>query len=187
MRIETDRGMSGNSTPRARKRTARFRMTLTARTVGALEPEEQTNIARRSPSPTAGRDLVPKVTTCPHFVRIAIRCAGGAYNPAESLASSICAAKYAGRLSSCRKRLRSNSRPRLALHEVLPLDLRPDGTITVADWVGNAAFHLRPVVDCLAAELKRSGKLGMDETTVRVLDPSRGRTKTGYMWTMVRD
>ena len=27
----------------------------------------------------------------------------------------------------------------------------------------------------------------MDETTVRVLDPGRGKTKTGYMWTMVRD
>ena len=24
-------------------------------------------------------------------------------------------------------------------------------------------------------------------TTIRVLDPGRGRTKTGYMWTMVRD
>ena len=58
---------------------------------------------------------------------------------------------------------------------------------TLADWVGKASFHLRPVVDCLAAELKRSGKLGMDETTVRVLDPGRGKTKTGYMWTMVRD
>ena len=58
---------------------------------------------------------------------------------------------------------------------------------TLADWVGKASFHLRPVVDCLAAELKRSGKLGMDETTVRVLEPGRGRTRTGYMWTMVRD
>ncbi len=27
----------------------------------------------------------------------------------------------------------------------------------------------------------------MDETTVRVLDPGRGRTKTGYMWTLMRD
>ncbi len=58
---------------------------------------------------------------------------------------------------------------------------------TLADWVGKASFHLRPVVDSLAAELKTSGKLGVDETTVRVLDPGRGRTKTGYMWTMVRD
>ena len=50
MRIETDQGMSGNSTPRARNRSVRFRMFLTARTVGPLDPEEKTNVARRSPS-----------------------------------------------------------------------------------------------------------------------------------------
>ena len=27
----------------------------------------------------------------------------------------------------------------------------------------------------------------MDETPVRVLDPGRGKTKTGYMWALVRD
>ena len=32
-----------------------------------------------------------------------------------------------------------------------------------------------------------SNNLGLDETTVRVLDPGRGKTKTGYMWTMARD
>ncbi|MYE14342.1 MAG: transposase [Gammaproteobacteria bacterium] len=49
---------------------------------------------------------------------------------------------------------------------------------TLAGRVGKASFHLRPVVDCLAAEPKRSSKLGTDETTVRVLVP--GRTKTGH-------
>ena len=39
----------------------------------------------------------------------------------------------------------------------------------------------------LKALLKRSNNLGLDETTVRVLDPGRGKTKTGYMWTMARD
>jgi len=60
---------------------------------------------------------------------------------------------------------------------------------TLADWVGKASFHLRPVFECLKAELKRSNTLGLDETTVRVLDPGRGKTKTktGYMWTMARD
>ena len=58
---------------------------------------------------------------------------------------------------------------------------------TLAEWVGKASFHLRPVFDCLKAELKTSSTLGLDETTVRVLDPGRGKTKTGYMWTMVRD
>ena len=53
---------------------------------------------------------------------------------------------------------------------------------TLAGWVGKASFHLRPVFECLKAELKMSNHLGLDETTVRVLDPGRGKTKTGYMW-----
>ena len=57
----------------------------------------------------------------------------------------------------------------------------------LATWVGQASFHLRPVVDCLKDELKKSSHLGLDETTIRVLDPGRGKTKTGYMWTLVRD
>jgi transposase len=58
---------------------------------------------------------------------------------------------------------------------------------TLADRVGVAAWHLRPVVDRMAELLKRSGKLYMDETTIPVLDPGRGKTKTGYLWAMVRD
>jgi transposase len=57
----------------------------------------------------------------------------------------------------------------------------------LADWVGKAAFHLRPVVDRLAEHLKGSGKLFMDETRAPVLDPGRGRTKTGYLWALARD
>jgi transposase len=58
---------------------------------------------------------------------------------------------------------------------------------TLADWVGTAAWHLRPVVERMAELLKRSGKLFMDETPIPVLDPGRGRTKTGYLWAMARD
>jgi len=58
---------------------------------------------------------------------------------------------------------------------------------TLADWVGTAAFHLKPVVDRLAEHLKASTKLFMDETTAPVLDPGRGRTKTGYLWALARD
>lgn len=58
---------------------------------------------------------------------------------------------------------------------------------TLADWVGVAAWHLRPIVDRMAEFLKRSGKLYMDETTIPVLDPGRGKTKTGYLWAMARD
>lgn len=58
---------------------------------------------------------------------------------------------------------------------------------TLAGWVGKAAFHLEPVVDRLAERLKASTKLFMDETTLPVLDPGRGKTKTGYFWTLARD
>jgi transposase len=58
---------------------------------------------------------------------------------------------------------------------------------TLADWVGRAAFELRPVFDCLIANLKRSTKLFMDETRAPVLDPGRRRTKTGFLWALARD
>ncbi len=58
---------------------------------------------------------------------------------------------------------------------------------TLADWVGTAAFHLGPVVVRLAEHLRASTKLFMDETTAPVLDPGRGRTKTGYLWALARD
>jgi transposase len=58
---------------------------------------------------------------------------------------------------------------------------------TLADWVGRAAFHLAPIVERMAELLKRAGKLFMDETTAPVLDPGRGKTKTGYLWALARD
>ena len=58
---------------------------------------------------------------------------------------------------------------------------------TRADWVGRTAFHLAPIVDRMAELLKRSSKLFMDETTAPVLDPGRGKTKTGYLWALARD
>ena len=58
---------------------------------------------------------------------------------------------------------------------------------TLAGWVGTAAFHLAPVVERLADHLKASGKLFMDETRAPVLDPGRGRTKSGYLWALARD
>jgi transposase len=58
---------------------------------------------------------------------------------------------------------------------------------TLADWIGRAAWHLRPVHGRLLARLKTSPKLFADETTAPVLDPGRGRTKTGQLWAYARD
>jgi transposase len=58
---------------------------------------------------------------------------------------------------------------------------------TLADWVGRAAWHLRPVYERLLEHIRSSPKIFADETTAPVLDPGRGRTKTGQLWTYVRD
>lgn len=57
----------------------------------------------------------------------------------------------------------------------------------LADWVGTGAYHLGPIVDRIDEILRASGKLFMDETTAPVLDPGRGRTKTGFLWALARD
>ncbi len=58
---------------------------------------------------------------------------------------------------------------------------------TLADWVGRAAWLLGPVHARLLERLKASPKLFADETTAPVLDPGRGRTKTGQLWAYTRD
>ena len=58
---------------------------------------------------------------------------------------------------------------------------------TLASWVGYAAAELKPLWRLLRNELLGSAKLFVDETTAPVLDPGRGRTKTGYFWAIARD
>ena len=58
---------------------------------------------------------------------------------------------------------------------------------TLADWVGRAALLLEPVRGRLLDHLRGSAKLFADETTAPVLDPGRGRTKTGQLWAYARD
>ncbi|MCX7137607.1 MAG: IS66 family transposase [Proteobacteria bacterium] len=58
---------------------------------------------------------------------------------------------------------------------------------TMAQWVGTGAFELQPLHDYLLDRLKASPKLFCDETRCPVLDPGRGKTKSGYMWALARD
>jgi transposase len=53
---------------------------------------------------------------------------------------------------------------------------------TLASWVGVAAAELKPIYLQIRQNLLSSAKLYADETTAPVLDPGRGRTKTGYFW-----
>ena len=58
---------------------------------------------------------------------------------------------------------------------------------TLADWVGASARLLAPLVDALGRHVLATKKLHADDTPVPVLQPGRGTTKTGRLWTYVRD
>ena len=58
---------------------------------------------------------------------------------------------------------------------------------TLANWVGGACWWLEPLQARLAAEVFASGKIFADDTPIPVLDPGRGRTKTGRLWVYARD
>ena len=58
---------------------------------------------------------------------------------------------------------------------------------TLAQWVGAGAFELQPLHDYLLDNLKASPKLFCDETRCPVLDPGRGKTKSGFLWALARD
>lgn len=58
---------------------------------------------------------------------------------------------------------------------------------TLADWVGQTARLVRPLVEAIGAHVMAAERLHADDTTVPVLDPGRGKTKTGRLWCYARD
>jgi transposase len=58
---------------------------------------------------------------------------------------------------------------------------------TLANWVGGACWWLEPLQARLAAHVFGSSKIFADDTPIPVLDPGRGRTKTGRLWVYTRD
>lgn len=58
---------------------------------------------------------------------------------------------------------------------------------TLANWVGGASWWLEALHDRLAKHVFASGKLFADDTPIPVLDPGRGRTRTGRLWVYARD
>ena len=53
---------------------------------------------------------------------------------------------------------------------------------TLASRVGRACWWLTPLYDLVLGTVLSSPKLFADDTTLPVLDPGRGRTKTGRLW-----
>jgi len=64
--------------------------------------------------------------------------------------------------------------------EGVPLDVS-----TMADWVGASAATLMPLVEAIRAHVFAAERIHADETTVPVL--AAGKTRTGRLWTYVRD
>lgn len=95
--------------------------------------------------------------------------------PTEALIAQVLAAKYADHLPLYRQ-------AQIYARQDILLDRS-----TLADWVGRAAWYLRPLRDHILERLRQSERLFADETTAPVLEPGRGRTKTGQIWAYARD
>jgi transposase len=95
--------------------------------------------------------------------------------PTEALVADVVVSKYADHLPLYRQS------QILARHGV-----RIERS-TLAQWVGAAAAELQPLHDRLLGLMKTSSHLFCDETRCPVLDPGRGKTKTGYLWAVARD
>ncbi|GAB2916907.1 IS66 family transposase [Paralcaligenes ureilyticus] len=58
---------------------------------------------------------------------------------------------------------------------------------TLAAWVRETSRLLEPLSDALGRYVRQADKIHTDDTPVPVLDPGRGKTRTGRLWTYVRD
>ena len=58
---------------------------------------------------------------------------------------------------------------------------------TLADWVGPAVFLLAPLAEAIGRHVLAGAVLHADDTTIPVLAPGLGRTRTGRLWVVVRD
>ena len=58
---------------------------------------------------------------------------------------------------------------------------------TMAGWVGAASDLLGPLVEAIGKHVFAGRKLHADDTPMPVLAPGNGKTKTGRLWTYVRD
>ncbi len=95
--------------------------------------------------------------------------------PTETLVAHVLVSKYAWHLPLYRQ-------AQILLSQGIEIDRS-----VLAFWVGYAAAELMPLWQRLREILLGSPRLFVDETRAPVLDPGRGRTKTGYFWSIARD
>ncbi len=96
--------------------------------------------------------------------------------PTEALLAQVAVSKHSEHMPLNRQAV-------VMARHGLPIDRS-----VLADWMGRAGALIAPVVDHMAEQLLiGSTRLYVDETTAPVLDPGRGKTKTGYLWAVLRD
>ncbi|MBE0455509.1 MAG: IS66 family transposase [Roseovarius sp.] len=96
--------------------------------------------------------------------------------PTEALLAHIAVAKHSEHMPLNRQAV-------VMTRHGVPIDRS-----VLAEWMGRTGALIAPVVERMAVLLKTgSTRLYVDETTAPVLDPGRGRTKTGYLWAVLRD
>lgn len=96
--------------------------------------------------------------------------------PTEALLAQVAVSKHS-------EHMPLNRQATVMARHGVPID-----RTVLADWMGRTGAAIAPVVDHMAMILKQgSSRLYVDETTAPVLDPGGGKTKTGYLWAVLRD
>jgi len=90
--------------------------------------------------------------------------------PTEALVAHVVVSKYADSLPLYRQ-------AQMLERQGIKLDRS-----TLANWVGRACWWLTPLYDLVVSTVLSSAKVFADDTTLPVLDPGRGRTKTARLW-----
>lgn len=58
---------------------------------------------------------------------------------------------------------------------------------TLSDWVGQSLALMKPLAEAIGKHVRTGAAIHADDTHVPVLSPGNGKTKTGRIWTYVRD
>jgi transposase len=95
--------------------------------------------------------------------------------PGPALLAHVLVSKYADHLPLYRQ-------SQIYAREGVDLDRS-----TLAGWVGAASELLAPLVDQIRKHVLAASKIHADDAPVPVLAPGNGKTKTGRLWTYVRD
>jgi len=95
--------------------------------------------------------------------------------PGPALLAHVLVSKYADHLPLYRQ-------SQIYAREGVDLDRS-----TLAGWVGAASELLTPLVEEIRKHVLAASKVHADDTPVPVLAPGNGKTKTGRLWTYVRD